>query len=410
MEHNAKYWIGKLVAAISMLLLVGVPAFLLFLFGSFGMFPLYVTRVIPFIGITGALAAVVGVCTPVGSRVKRIVGRGFLCVCLISAGYAGYGFYHDNIPTVDEAESRSAMLHAYIPFDESNKLVRLESPASLQFDSPYAVSLDGATALYPIYAAFTQAVYPEAWPSADEKIDYSPYNSTVECGGTIVAYERLLKGEVQMIFAAAPSQAQLDAAYAAGKEFHLAPIGREAFVFFVNSKNPVTGLTVEEIQGIYSGAITNWKEVGGKNQRIRPFQRAEDSGSQTALQRLMGNIPLMEPEEEDRIGGMGGIIRQVANYRNYQNALGFSFRYYSTEMVQNGNIRLLALNGIEPTRETIRDGSYPIASEFYAVTCSPIGSPSPEETNSHLSDFLSWILSEEGQFLVEQTGYVGISP
>ena len=79
-------------------------------------------------------------------------------------------------------------------------------------------------------------------------------------------------------------------------------------------------------------------------------------------------------------------------------------------MVQNGNIRLLALNGIEPTRETIRDGSYPIASEFYAVTCSPIGSPSPEETNSHLSDFLSWILSEEGQFLVEQTGYVGISP
>lgn len=409
MKAKARRWLGTLLAAISMLLLVGIPTFLLFLFGSLGMFPLYVTRVIPFVGITGALAAVVGVCTPVGSRFKRIFGRVFLCVCLISAGYAGWGFYHDSIPTVDEAEDRIAMLWEYAPFEEKNHLVSLDHDASLSFDSPYAVTLDGATALYPVYAAFAQAVYPEVWPDSGAKIDYSPLNSTVECGGTISAYSRLLKGEAQMIFAAAPSQAQLDAAYAAGKAFHLTPIGREAFVFFVNSKNPVTGLTVEEIQGIYSGSITNWNAVGGKNQKIRPFQRAEDSGSQTALQRLMGDLPLMEPEEEDRIGGMGGIIRQVANYRNYPNALGFSFRFYSTEMVQNGDIRLLALNGIEPTRETIRDGSYPIASEFYAITCAPIGSPAPEETNSNIAAFLDWILSEEGQSLVEQTGYVGIS-
>lgn len=410
MEHSVKHWIGTLLAAVSMLLLVGVPAFLLFLFGSLGMFPLYVTRVIPFVGISGALAAVIGVCTPVGSRAKRIGGRIFLYICLISAGYAGWGFYQDSIPTVNESEDRTAMLWEYAPFEEENHLVALEQDASLSFDSPYAVTLDGATALYPVYAAFAQAVYPEVWPDSGAEIDYSPHNSTVECGGTITAYSRLLKGEVQMIFAAAPSQAQLDAAYKAGKEFHLTPIGREAFVFFVNSKNPVTGLTVEEIQGIYSGSITNWKEVGGKNQRIRPFQRAEDSGSQTALQRLMGDIQLMEPEVEDRIGGMGGIIRQVANYRNHSNALGFSFRFYSTEMVQNGDIRLLSLNGIEPTRETIRDGSYPVASEFYAITCAPIGSPSPEKTNSHIAAFLDWILSEEGQYLVEQTGYVGISP
>jgi phosphate transport system substrate-binding protein len=232
----------------------------------------------------------------------------------------------------------------------------------------------------------------------------------VECNGTVTAYERLIKGEVQIIFAAAPSQAQLEAAYAAGKEFHMTPIGREAFVFFVNSRNPITSLTVEQIQGIYSGKITNWSAVGGKNQKIRPFHRAEDSGSQTALRHLMGSLPLIEPEEEDRIAGMGGIIREVASYRNYKNALGFSFRYYSTEMVQNGAIRLLALNGIEPTRKTIRDGSYPIASEFYAITCAPIGSPAPERSNPNLTDFLDWILSEEGQFIVEQTGYVGVIP
>ena len=191
-----------------------------------------------------------------------------------------------------------------------------------------------------------------------------------------------------------------------GIELHLTPIGREAFVFFVNNQNPVDGLTVEQIQKIYTGEITNWKDVGGKRQSIRPFQRDEDSGSQSALLRLMEGLPLIEPEEEDRIAGMGGIIRQVASYRNFNNAIGFSFRFYSTEMVKNGDIKLLALNGVEPTKETIRDGSYPISSYFYAVTASPVGQPAPETENEDLAAFLNWILSEQGQKIIEETGYV----
>ena len=407
MKVNWKRLFGSLAAAAGLLLLIGGPTFILFLFGSLGMFPLYVTRVIPVVGVAGLLAAIPAVCIRLGQRWKRYLKYGFLCVCLASAAYAGWGFYHDSIPSVDD---RSLLLWDYVPFEEENKLVSSDQEASLRFDSPYAVTLDGATALYPIYAAFAQAVYPQVWPKSGIEIDYSPYNSTVECTGTIEAYERLIRGEVDLIFAPGPSQAQLDAAYKAGMEFHMTPIGREAFVFFVNSKNPVTGLTVEQIQGIYTGSITNWSEVGGKHQKIRPFQRAENSGSQTSLQKLMAGLPLMEPEEEDRIAGMGGIIREVASYRNYKNAIGFSFRYYSTEMVRNGDIRLLALNGVEPTRETIRDGSYPIASEFYAVTSSPIGAPAPQETNTHIAAFLDWILSPEGQTIIEKTGYVGIHP
>lgn len=407
MKVNWKRLFGSLAAAAGLVLLIGGPTFILFLFGSLGAFPLYVTRIIPVVGIAGLLAALLAVCARLSLRGKRYLKYGFLCVCLASAAYAGQGFYHDSIPTVDD---RGLLLWDYVPFEEENKLVSLEQEASLQFDSPYAVTLDGATALYPIYAAFAQAVYPQAWPDSGIEIDYSPYNSTVACNGTIEAYERLIRGEVDLIFAAGPSQAQLDAAYKAGMEFHMTPIGREAFVFFVNSKNPVTGLTVEQIQGIYTGSITNWSQVGGKNQSIRPFQRAENSGSQTSLQRLMAGLPLMEPEEEDRIAGMGGIIREVASYRNYKNAIGFSFRYYSTEMVQNGDIRLLALNGVEPNRETIRDGSYPIASEFYAVTCAPIGSPAPEETDPDIASLLEWVLSGEGQAILEQTGYVGVNP
>jgi phosphate transport system substrate-binding protein len=63
---------------------------------------------------------------------------------------------------------------------------------------------------------------------------------------------------------------------------------------------------------------------------------------------------------------------------------------------------------VEPTKETIRDGSYPVASEFYAVTAGPIGAPAPQEWNGYLKGFLDWILSEQGQRIIEETGYVAL--
>jgi len=395
----------KALRALGMTLFIGLflggALLVAILFASLmGLAP-YLQHVLWVLGGTILLAAILLGCGYLSSRAKKLVGIGVLCVALGCAGYAGVGLYRDSIPTVDD---RALLLWDYVPFEEDSKAVQLEEPADFRLENVYSLRLDGATALYPIYAGFVQA----AWPEPTGEQNYNPKNSMVECNGTISAYERLINGEANVIFVAEPSQAQLEMAKQAGKELHLTPIGREAFVFFVNSKNPVTGLTVEQIQGIYTGDITSWKEVGGMHQKIRPFQRDENSGSQTALQTLMAGLPLMAPEEEDRVAGMGGIIRQVASYRNYKNAIGFSFRYYSTEMVQNGDIRLLALNGVEPTKETIRDGSYPIASHFYAVTVSRIGEPAPQETNKTLAAFLDWIQSPQGQEIVEKTGYVGL--
>ena len=399
MTFDWKKALRVVVRSLFFLVFFGGIFLVLFLFGSLGMFPLYITKVIPVVGVAVVLTLILVNSDHLGAGGKRRVGAACLTVCLGCAAYAGYGFYRDSIPRVDD---RGLLLQDYQPFEADTKTVSLEEPATLRFDNAWTLSLDGATALYPVYAGFVQAVYPE------REDFYSPFHSSVECNGTITAYERLIKGEVDMIFAAAPSKSQLKAAEEAGVDLHMTPIGREAFVFFVNSKNSVTGLSVEQIQGIYSGAITNWKEVGGKNQRIRPFQRMENSGSQSALQQLMDDLPLIEPEEEDRIGGMGGIIREVASYRNYKNAIGFSFRYYATEMVQNGDIRLLALNGVEPTKETIRDGSYPIASEFYAITAAPTGQPALEEQYENAATFLAWILSSQGQEIIEKTGYVSL--
>ena len=404
-----KFW-AAVCRVLGVLILYALALFLVTFFGLFGAFPLYVTQALLALGLLTLVPALLWAAGRLGRRAGRILRYGVLAVCAGCAVWIGAGVRRDSLPTVDD---RELLLWNYEPFQEDSRLAELDGPASLRFESPYDLRLDGATALYPVYAAFVQAVYPEAWAESGIEIEYRPYDvdgSTVVCTGTIEAYERLITGQTDLIFAAAPSQDQLDRAAERGMELHLTPVGKEAFVFFVNSRNPVTGLTVEEVQGIYSGEITHWSQVGGKKQSIRPFQRAENSGSQSALLRLMDGLPLIEPEEEDRISAMDGIIRQVASYRNYRNAIGFSFRFYATEMVESGDIRLLALDGVEPTKDTIRDGSYPIASDFYAVTAARAGDERPlAERNPAAAEFLDWVLSPEGQTLVEETGYVGVS-
>lgn len=282
-------------------------------------------------------------------------------------------------------------LYEYAPFLEGTKAVPLDETASFKMEGDLPV-IDGATALYPLYASFAQAVYPEK--------DYDPYMSEVMSNRTGEAYESLINGEVDVIFVAGPSDAQKERARQAGKELALTPIGKEAFVFFVNEDNPIGGLTQEKIRSIYSGKITNWKEVGGRSTEIRAYQRPPDSGSQTALESFMGDTPIMEAPTEQTADLMSGIIEDVAGYRNYGGAIGYTFRFYSQSMIGNHNVRLLAVDGVEPTADNIRSGDYPIVSELYAITAGT--------ENPNVAPFIDWILSEEGQEIVERTGYVGI--
>ena len=314
---------------------------------------------------------------------------GFIIVAVLSVVvYELVNAYDRGIPTVSGGD---VDLYEYHPFAEVTKAVKLNEPANFKMEGELPI-IDGATALYPIYAGLVQATYP--------KKDYDVYDSEVMSNRTPNAYENLINGKVDMIFALAPSDAQINRAKNKGLELKLTPIGKEAFVFFVNSKNEVSDLTLNEIKAIYSGEITNWKEVGGANDSIRAFQRPADSGSQTTLEKLMGDTPIMEAPSDDIVSLMGGIIEETADYKNYKNAIGYTFRFYSNEMVQNSAIRHLAIDGVLPTADTIRSSEYPITSEFYVVTA---GSDNP-----NIEPFIEWILSEQGQSIIEKTGYVPI--
>ncbi|QRG69024.1 PstS family phosphate ABC transporter substrate-binding protein [Brevibacillus choshinensis] len=342
--------------------------------------------------ITAAIIVFIGIgmFTSIRKQKLYLSLAGFFLLCgLTVASYEGYEAYVASIPSVSEQDFD---LQEYKPFREQTKVKSLDEPSTLTLHSDLP-RLDGATALYPLYAAFAQAVYP--------KKDYDLYEGEVMANTTPEAYENLMDGRVDIIFVAGPSEQQLEAAKARGVELKLTPIGREAFVFFVHAENPVSGLTTEQIRSIYSGTVTNWSQVGGKPASIRAFQRPENSGSQTMLQKVMGNAPIMPAPKEDIATGMGGIISQTADYKNYENAIGYSFLYFATEMVQNGNIRLLEVDGVMPSKTSIRNGTYPLAAEFYAVTA---GSDNP-----NVERFLQWILSPQGQSLVEKTGYTPVS-
>ncbi|HBW34968.1 substrate-binding domain-containing protein [Desulfosporosinus sp. BICA1-9] len=300
------------------------------------------------------------------------------------------------------------------PFKDNNGLAKLDKPANLQFSEFDSMPrLDGATAAYPVYAAFVEAVYTGlgeyyiANKNNNDKEIYPAFVASerfpldlVKCSKTGTAYERLIAGQTDIIFVAEPSKAHVEEIKAKGDEFVLTPIGSEAFVFFTNSKNPVENLTIKQIQDIYSGKITRWKEVGGQWNKILPYQRPENSGSQTVMQnKVMKGITMLEQTKETYAGGMGEIISQVASYKNAKNSIGYSFMYYSTEMIKNNQIKYLAIDGIKPTPETVRNKTYPFTVPVYAVSLK-------SNKKENVSRFLDWILSEEGQSLIEKTGYV----
>jgi phosphate transport system substrate-binding protein len=290
-------------------------------------------------------------------------------------------------------------LFEYMPFNENSKIAILDSEPLLKLNGNLP-RLDGATALYPVYSAFVNAVY----PSGDTNVGgpywlYDINNSIVMCNTTARAYENLINGRVDIIFCAEPSRDQIVRASERGLQFDMTPIGKDAFVFFVNKNNQINNLTSSQIRDIYSGNITNWEDIGGENSLIIPYQRPNGSGSQTILQSIMENISVIDPLKENVVGGMGGIIERVTAYKNYANAVGYSFLFFTTEMVKNDEIKLLAIDNIYPSKETIQTNEYPFSGTFYAITLA-----GNEEEN--VKRFIAWILSEQGQYLIEKTGYV----
>lgn len=314
----------------------------------------------------------------------------FLAVLVCCGVQWGIAEYERSI-TIDVAPNIN--MYEYLPFDENSKIVKIDSKTLKFSEDDELPRIDGASAAFPVYSAFIHAVYPntketELWGNVFQ------YNNTV--GG----YIELAKKNTDIFIGAYPSKDQITYAEKCNTEFVYTQIGWEAFVFFVHKDNPINSLTTEQIKGIYSGKITNWREVGGSDEEIIPFQRDNNSGSQSMMIRFMGDTPLMQAETKV-IQGMGAVVEEVVDYQSRAGSIGYSFRYYLEGIVQNPEVKMIAVEGVAPTAENIRNNTYPIVTPVYAVTYE-------NNPNPNVARLVEWILSEEGQYIIEQTGYVGM--
>ena len=311
---------------------------------------------------------------------------GVICVCAM----LGYNAYLDSIRIIDNLNINT---EEYLPFDENSKIARLDSEASLRFspldDLPI---IDGASALFPLYSSFVNATYPSNIPPLNREDSPFRYHNT--SGG----YAALIEGEIDLMVGVAPDEGTLRYAEECGVSFTSVPIGKEAFVFFTNAKNDVESLTVEQIRMIYSGQITNWKEVGGDDLEIQVFLRNGNSGSGAALEALMDGLPVTATKTEYVFDLMSGIVEAASDYENHRGAIGFSFRYYVTDIVSEDGIRFIPIEGVEPDIRSLSSGEYPLIHEFYMTYRT--GECTPE-----MQRLIDWALSDEGQTLVERSGY-----
>ena len=177
--------------------------------------------------------------------------------------------------------------------------------------------------------------------------------------------------------------------------------GGDGLVFIGNSACGVTDLTLDQVRAIFRGEITNWSEVGGNDAPIEAFQRNENAGSQALMIKLvMQDTPLMDAPEDYIVTSMGGLMEAVKSYDNSANALGYSVYYYANDMQMAQGLKILSIDGVAPSAETIRSGEYPHRNAYYCVVPADAAADAPNRI------LYEWLMTEEGQRLVAAEGYV----
>ena len=181
-------------------------------------------------------------------------------------------------------------------------------------------------------------------------------------------------------------------------------IARDAIAVIVNPDNPVDQLTIGQISAIYSGEITNWKQVGGEDRPIVRLSRETNSGTHVYF---LENV-LRQGDKENKLlfstdtlllPSSEGIIKETSQNRN---AIGYDGLGYVTEEVKVIGVAPDETGDyIYPSVATVNSGLYPIARELYMYTN---GEPAGE-----LAVYMDWIFSEEAQKIVADLGFVPIS-
>ena len=284
-------------------------------------------------------------------------------------------------PSSSEAPSSSASAPAALPLPG--------------IDAESFPRIDGSTANHPLITRIYSEICGISREEAETLVD-------LDLGSTGSIWQKMLYGgESCLLIVYEPPEEVKEASAAELAQLEIDQIGRDGLLFLANAQNPVESLTVEELRKIYTAQLTDWSEVGGEPGPIQPFQRNPDSGSQTLFMKLLmrGKQPMTPPTELVQ-QTMGGLIDGVAAFDGSGSALGYSVYYYASLMYGNPNLKLLAVDGVAPSNESIGNQSYPLTNDFYLVI------RADEPADSPVRALRDWLLTDEGKRLLEEENYV----
>ena len=222
------------------------------------------------------------------------------------------------------------------------------------------------------------------------------------------AFVHLIDGSTDLVInVRGPSESERKLAADKGVRIEVTPIAKDAVVFIVNKNNPVQSLTADQIRGIYRHEIKRWPHLGWETtEELTPYVRERDSGSRELFDRhVMKAPPTPDADathERDRPRrlysySMAGPFNQVSTD---DGGIGYSVWYYAHFMALSPYARTLAVDGVEPTAETITSGAYP----FVVPVVAACRADAPADGAAR--KMLDWLLSDEGQAIVRESGYV----
>lgn len=230
-------------------------------------------------------------------------------------------------------------------------------------------TIDASVAFYPLASKIVENIY-----SSEDYTNELNWVSTAE------AYENIIKGKVDAIIVSQPSKEQIALIKNSNKNLNFVPFAKEALIFYVNEKNSINSLTIDEIQKIY---------LGKYDKNITTYQLEKNNGSQTCFETIVENN--MIDEKHIEIKDMVTIIKSVVYNKN---SIAYAFNSFYTKVCNSSKLKLISINGVEPTKENIITEKYPLLYDVYFVY-------TEENSNQNLKIIEEWLLSEEGQSFIK---------
>lgn len=223
-------------------------------------------------------------------------------------------------------------------------------------------------------------------------------------GTTADAYKALCDEKVDIVIAYEPDTQALAYIKESGKDIDMTPIATDALVMICSGDNEVDSLTENQIAGIYSGRIRSWKEVGGSDTEVMPYQCKDGSAEQELFTRTLNLGDRLKAATKDvLVDSTGQFLSASAKYDNGKGAIGYAV-YHKLQLDKAAGekfstVKTLMIDGVAATDETIESGEYTLTENIYVAV------RKDSLTGSAARVLYNWICSDQGKELIGNEGY-----